>query len=473
MAKDLTSNNEIFKRAWGNYVALFEFLTSPSPDEAFNDQKGLIQTYNFASLVPYDLNADNFNNFLLLNAINYVAPGSPYTDTMNHLDDNTKLEHLVPLVPSYSRFLDQMDSLITAALDPSQFPEYNEQEKRVAAAQQNLENYQTYVHDKWSDWLAVNQHIPVDQRTAQRIIWERDNSYSTTIARKRRNVQFANAKLNSWLRSKLPAELHLLLSARTYFDDPGYSIKLPISASHDDPKLANYWREFHMQLPIFNFDEFLANDSVVDKSFTTEENHYSRVETKWKVKAKARWGWFSGGGSAERRKMEEISEKEKFSVNIHFDRFEEVEVYRDKWFEPLLFDTVGKDFAEFWGPGGLLATYPVSLFICRGMKITVEVSDEYTRTLEKFFKGGGSASFGPFFSGGGAYSKDEKYMDFKKTENGFELADGSQTIRLLGSRVRRPNWSDSEAEKYVEGLNKTELLNSIQNHNTFTDEPKS
>jgi len=352
---------EIFSKAWGNYIALFEFLTNPDgKDGGFNEQKGLVQTYNFASLVPYNLTATNYNNFLLLNAINYVAPGAPYVDTTKHLDNASKLEHVSPLVSSYSRFLDQLDDLIVGALDPSALPDYQVREKKVSAAQTELENYQTYVHDKWADWVAANPNIPREEIPSRRIIWERDNSYSATIDRKRRNIQFANAQLNAWLRTKLPLELHLLLQARTYFDDSGFSIDLPVAANHDKPELKHYWRRFHMQLPIFDFDEFLENDSSVTSSLSTREEHYKKVETHWKANVKHRWGIFSGGASTEKRTLEELSTKSEFSFTVHFDRFEEVEIFRDKWFEPLLFDTVGKNLKEYWGPGGLFAAAPMN-----------------------------------------------------------------------------------------------------------------
>ena len=443
---------EIFEKAWGNYIALFEFLTDSDVE------KGLIQIYNFASLLPYDLGAENYNNFLLLNSINYVAPGSPEHDTTGHLDPSSKLEHSSSLVSSYSSFLDRLDSLIAETLDPATLPDLKLLEEKVAKAQGELENYQTSVHDKWVDWVAANLSVAKDELPAKRIIWEREYSYSATTDRKRRNVQIANARLNAWLRTKVSSELQLLLKARTYFDDSGYMFELPIAAQHDKPQKKHYWRRFHMQLPIFDLQEFLDNDSRVDSSFDTKDEYYKRVETNWNVKLKARWGWFSGSASAEKRELETLSRKTEFSFKVSFERFQEVEIYRDDWFQPLLFDTVGKDFDEFWGRAGILATYPVSLFICRGMNIAVNISKEYKNALEKFFKAGGSVGFGPFYSGGASYEKDENYMDYEFTREGFTLTDGKRTVRILGARVHRPNWSQQKANNYYEELDRPELI---------------
>lgn len=261
-------------------------------------------------------------------------------------------------------------------------------------------------------------------------------------------VRRKNARLNAWLRSTLPREFSRLIDARTYFDDENYWVKLPVAPSHDSTSQQYLWRLFRMQFPLLDIDEFLTNENAIEKSFSSTEEHYKRVETKWKVKAKAKWGIFSGGASAERRKMEELSTKEEFSCKISFKRFQEVEIYRDRWFQDVLFLTIGSDLSDFWGPNGLLAAIPVSLIFARGMAVEVEVSSEYKRELEKFFKGGGSASFGPFFSGGGSYSRDERYMDFKSTSNGFKLTDGDQTIRILGGRVKRYNWSQDSAAAY-------------------------
>jgi hypothetical protein len=453
---------EVFEKAWGNYVATLEFLTNPDgKDGGFNDQKGLIQLYNFASLVPYSGEAQNYNEFLLMNSVNYAAPGTPYKDTVQHLDKASKLEHVTQLVPQYEHFLRQLDDLIVRALDPSVLPEYRVREQKVDDAQRDRSNHQAYVDGKWADWVANNPNFPPEELPAQRVIWERDNGHSAKLDRLKRNIQFANAQLNAWLRTQISSDLHAILEARTYFDDSGYHVTLPVSANHDDLKKKHLWRSFPMQLPIMDLEEFLENDASSNFSFSTQEEHYRRVETKWKVKAKGRWGIFKGGGSAERRKLEELSTKSSFSCNISFARFEEIDVFRDKWFQPVLFDTLGKQFKEFWGPGGLLATYPVSLFVCRGMKVSVAISDEYKKVLEQFFSGGGSASFGPFFSGGGAYSKDEKYMDFRATAEGFELSDEPKTIRLLGCRVVRPNWSEREAEKYREGITLKDLQPAV------------
>jgi len=452
---------DVFEKAWGNFLAMFEFLSNPDGDEGgFNDQKGLIQLFNFATLVPYSANAKFYNDFLLQNAINYAAPGVAVVDTTSQLATESRLEHVTDLVSSYSYFLDQLDSLLEGAVDPTDLPQYKSYDDAVTRAQTSQTDYQSYVDGRWSDWVANNPGFPTDQLSGQRIVWERERGHSSKLDTLKRSVSLANVRRNAWLRGKIPADLHALIDARTYLDDPGYKIKLPVSPNHENRR--EYWRDNPMQLPLFSLDDFLINDDQITYRFSTRDSHYSRVETKWKAKVKGRWGIFSGGGSAERRRMEEVSTRSEFTCEISFAKFMEVEVFRDKWFQPILFDTIGKNFKEFWGSGGLLATYPVSLFVCRGMKVSVTIDDEYKRTLEQFFAAGGSASFGPFFSGGGSYSRDEKYMDFKATSQGFELIDNPKTVRLLGCRVRRPNWSDAQVTEYLEGLTASRLAPLIQ-----------
>lgn len=443
---------DIFERAWGNYTALLEFLLNGSDDDSFDEQKGLVQLYSFASLLPYTLTKDNYDNFLLMNSVDYTSPGKVDHDNSGQVAKTSQMEHITPLVPAYSYFLDRMDILIAEAVDPRDEPKYNDLKAKVEKSQLDLANYQKFVDGAWADHVTNNPGIPAEELRARRVIWERDNGHSVRLSQLKNFISQDNSRLNAWLRSKIKPELHALLKARQFFDDPNYQIDLPIAADHDDPSKVDYWRKFPMQLPRLNLDEFLANDSTISHSFSTEEEHYKRVEEKWKVSAKGRWGIFRGGGSAERRTLEELSTKSKFSSVVSFKRFEEVDIFRDAWFQEVLFSTVGKDFPEFWGPGGLLASYPKALIVARGMKVEVKISDEYKKTLEKFFAAGGSARFGPFFSGGGSYSKDEKYMDFKLTSEGFELSDSDKTIRLLGARASRPNWSMANAERYYEPI---------------------
>lgn len=451
---------DIFERAWGNYTAFLEYLINgQSNDEGdwFNESKGLVQLYSFASLLPYTLTADNYDNFLLLNAINYATSAKPSHNNTDHVDDNSQLEHRVLMDETYGSFLARLDDLIADSVDPSDEPKYIQLQEKISSSQTDLRNYQRWVDGLWSDYLANNPNIPVEELRARRIIWERENGHSMQLERLRGLLRQNNARLNAWLRSRIPSDLHVLLRAREFFDDPGYYIELPIAADHDDPAKLHYWRKFRMQLPLMNLDEFLKNDASVSHNFSSIEEHYKRVETKWKVKVKGRWGIFSGGGSAEKRKLEELSEKEEFGCEIGFKRFEEVGVFRDRWFQPKLFTSIGKDFSEFWGPNGLLGAIPVSLIVCRGMTVKVSISDEYRRTLEKYFRSGGSVRFGPFFSGGGSYSKNEKYMDYRFVDEQIELLDGDQTIRLLGARVARPNWNEDDADEYLREISDDEL----------------
>jgi hypothetical protein len=440
--------SDIFQKAWGNYIALFEFLTKSEFDEA----KGLIQPYNFAALYSYDLKAPNYNLFLLQNASNYVGSGTPTEDNKEQVAPKGNLGRIQRLVDAYDVFLRRLDEIIAKAVDPTEKAEYTRLQDKVDVERRNLEDYDTIVAGKWETYLERNPTIKPEEMASNRIIWERENGYSFERERKRGLVRSANVKLNGWLRAQLPPEYSKIVDARRYYDDPNYWVDLPIAAQFDNTTMQHLWRKFPAQFPLVSLDEFLSNDNSIERTFTSEEEHYKRVETKWTVSVKGRWGIFSGGGSAERREMEEVSAKSNFSVSMSFRRFEEVEIYRDGWYQDALFETVGSRMPEFWGPTGILSCIPVSLIMSRGTRIEVRVSEEYRRTLEKFFAAGGSASFGPFFSGGGNYSKDERYMDYQKTTDGFVLADSDKTIRILGARVKRYHWDDDAAKKYHEGI---------------------
>ena len=211
-------SDDIFKRAWGNYSALFEFLTGSE----FDDSKGLIQPYNFSSLLSYKKDAPNYNLFLLLNASNYIGPTLPDMDNSEHLDQNSVLQHPNKLTDAYQSFLEAFDRRIANALDPSDEDEYSKRERDIEIAQVEYEDYYGRVDEKWADYLDSRPDIPVEERSARRIIWERDRGYSQGVQRRRDKIRRRNARLNAWLRSRLPKEFSRLIDARTYFDDENY-----------------------------------------------------------------------------------------------------------------------------------------------------------------------------------------------------------------------------------------------------------
>ena len=53
-------------------------------------------------------------------------------------------------------------------------------------------------------------------------------------------------------------------------------------------------------------------------------------------------------------------------------------------------------------------------------------------------------------------------MDFKKTSTGFKLVDNDETIRLLGGRVKRFNWSEDSVDSYYSELDKNDLTKAIE-----------
>lgn len=447
----------LHERAWGNYVAMMEFLLNGGNGaEAFNEQRGLIQMFSFASLLTYSDDAERFNEFLLLNAVNFATPGNANVDNGDDTTARTRVQYSLKLSDAYEALLNVLDVLLEDSIDPVSKPEYQVYLKRISAARRELDSHNSYVNSRWREWRRDNPSFPETELYSERIIWERDNGYSMDRTQLRRSLKTAQVSRNAWLRRHTPAAVQEIIKARTYFDDENHLLKLPIAPAHEERR--HLWQPFHMQLPTVSIQDFLRGTDKIEETFKSESRDYSRVETHWKVKAKAKWGIFSGGGSSERRKLEEISKSSTFESTVSAVRLQEVDIFRSQWFQPVLFETVGREFEEFWGPGGMLATYPVSLIICRGLKVKVDVDAKYKRTLEKLFKAGGRASFGPFFSGGGSYSSNKKFMKYRMTQKGFELFDDPTTVRLLGCRVRRPNWQGN-ADK-VTGLSEEKLTDA-------------
>jgi len=443
--------DEIFERAWGHYITMLEkLINSGTPKD------GVFQPFNLATLLPYNKDKKNYNNFLLYNASNFVAPTMP--SYSNEKINEQKLEHPSKLEEAYANFLDEFNDLLVDALSSERRKNYDTMKKELSASQTELSNYAIFVNDEWNKYR-VRNNIPADRLESERIIFEREYGYSMQIDRYKEETKRINVRINAFLKSNTPRELWRLVDSKAYFDDPNYSVDLPPSGTFDDNSMRQYWRKFRMQFPILDLEEFLSNDNNISRNFDTKSEDYSRVETTWKVKTKARWGIFSGGGSAERRKMEEISNKNHFAFDISFKRFEEVEIFRDKWFQDSLFASIGKKFPQYWGPNGIMGAIPYSLILARGTTISVTIDDEYRKTLEQFVSGGGSFGFGSFFSIGGDYRKDEKYMNFNSTTNKFTISDGEKTIRIIGARVKRHNWNDEFYKEYYDEINE-EIIKS-------------
>nr|WP_299073061.1 hypothetical protein [uncultured Allomuricauda sp.] len=444
-------SEKLFERAWGHYTTLLQNLIDKGTPKT-----GVFQPFNFANLLPYNANAKNYNNFLLYNLSNYIAPTEPSYSNENV--DEQVLTHPSKLEDGYANFLDEFNDLLLRSLSSDLRRNYDVMRDELKIEQNELRDYLVYVNDEWNKHR-TRTNIPQDRWESEKIIFEREFGYSMQVDRYKEEIKRINVRINAFLKSNTSRSLWRLVDAKAYFDDSNYSVLLPPSSVFDNNSSRQYWRKFKMQFPILDIDEFLTNSSKIERSFKTESEDYSRVETKWKVKGKARWGLFSGGGSVEKRKLEELTEKEHFEFNVSFERFEEVEIYRDRWFQDSLFSSIGKEFPQYWGPNGILGAIPYSMVMARGTKITVKTSEEYKKVLEKFIKGGGSFGFGSFFGGSAGYSRDEKYMNYRKEEQGFSLEDSNTTIRILGARVRRFNWENDFNKDYYAPMT-SETINS-------------
>ena len=432
---------EIFERAWGNYTSLINFLLRVDP-QTLETHHGVFQPFDLASLLSYSKGKNNYNNFLLENASNFVAP----TRVTNDQHPDKVSAYPIKLEAAYSRFLNEFNDYLLKNLDPARLPERNTLDQQLEKAQQKLVDFIGSLDDTWRSYADAN-HIPQDQRDDQRIIWERDRGYSMQLDRYKHDVTAANLRINAFIKQNTPVDLWPLVDAVAYFDDPNYQVDLPVNAVFDDITRRSYWRKFRMAFPIMDLDEFLSNDGPVKNTFDTIAQDYSKVEKKWNAKASFKWGFFSGGGNVERRTCEELTKNSEFSFEISFKRFQNIEIFRDKWFQDVLFTTIGKELKSYWGPNGLLAAIPYSLVMARGTTIKVKMSQDFREAMANYISTGGSFGWGPFSASGG-YTSDENTMTFRKTDEGFELTDNAQTIRMLGACVKRFNWDTAEVEKY-------------------------
>lgn len=58
-------------------------------------------------------------------------------------------------------------------------------------------------------------------------------------------------------------------------------------------------------------------------------------------------------------------------------------------------------------------------------------------------------------------------MNFTKTNDGFSMSDSDSTIRLLGARVRRFNWSRDEARGYYSPITMSDFKGIVSNKPTI------
>lgn len=430
----------IFQKAWGNYVDLINFLLNA--DANGETQTGIFQPFNLATLFSYSKGKNNYNNFLLTNLSNFVAP----TKIVNTNEGDGVLRYPSKLENGYKLFLNEFNDYLLNKLDPSKKPDLNALRNELKEAQFTFQNYQAAVQEKWITYARTN-NIPVEKWENEKIIWERDNGYTMELDRYKDEIRATNVKINAFIRKNTPRELWTLIDSIAYFDDSGFQVKLPPSPVFDDLNKTSYWSPYRMQFPIVDIDEFLTGDNVISHFFESTSEAYSRIETKWNAKASFGWGLWSGGGNVEKRNLEEISQNSHFRFEISFKRFQNIEIFRSGWFQDALFTTIGKEFPAYWGPGGLLAAIPYSIVMARGTHIKVTMSDEYRKAVEAFISSGGSFGWGPFKASAG-YTRDEKYMNYTKNANGFELTDSDQTVRIIGACLKRFNWDEQRALEY-------------------------
>lgn len=449
----------ILDRAWGHYISTVNFLMTGNPNSVTTNN-GYFQPFNLATLLSYS-DKENFTEYLLHNVADYVGPNFPVND--NTIAEEN-LRFATNLEKNYGKFLDEFSKLVRDVL-AAQRVSIKDLEDELAQLRLDKTNIETNMNSGWVNYATQN-HIDVSDND-KKIIWLREAGWTRTIEEKIDEIRAKTIQINETIKDAIDPSLRPLIDAKSYFGDKGYMVDLPPSPSFNDPeKFRRYWQWFHVQRPEIDIDEFMTNNAEINHSFDTTRDTYSRVETVWGVKAKAKWWKFSGGGSTERRRLDELSTHTHFSFNVSFKRFQEVKIHRSDWFQDVLFSTIGSKLKGYWGTTGILATIPYSIVFARGTKIEVTLSDEFKSVIEQFFNGGGSFSYGPF-SAGGNYRRDEKYMTFQKTNNGFSLVDGDKTLRILGGCVQRPNWNHEDAKSFFSLDLKSNFDNLKNNVNNF------
>ena len=133
-----------------------------------------------------------------------------------------------------------------------------------------------------------------------------------------------------------------------------------------------------------------------------------------------------GGGSSEETHFHEHIKR----VELSFKRLEEYDVIRGSWFQPILFDTYGKTVPGYWGPGGLLACYPLSVALGRGLTITLSIDDVQHDTFKKHAGGEGGIGIGPFVVGGGG-GGDSTLDNYHEEHDKFTVKDSDMLARVI------------------------------------------
>src|SRR3954462_8777729 len=100
----------IFQKAWGNYTALINFLLGA--DANGETQHGVFQPFDLATLFSYCKGKNNYNNFLLENISNFVAP----TQVVNDKKADNQLRYPSKLENSYKLFLNEFNDYLLSKL---------------------------------------------------------------------------------------------------------------------------------------------------------------------------------------------------------------------------------------------------------------------------------------------------------------------------------------------------------------------
>lgn len=188
-----------------------------------------------------------------------------------------------------------------------------------------------------------------------------------------------------------------------------------------------------------------AGAGAFDATFDRTTQFSRSITTDWKGSGSGGWSFIRVRASASQHTRIQEDFDKATSIRLGAKAAFRINMSFPAWFRPLLFTHKRvrenpHDFAEFFGPNGLLLYYPTALIVVRGFSTSFKSSQKWTWDYKNSFSasgGGGFRSFGINFGGSGSYSRNVKEHRVEQSDTTLTIADDDATLRFVGFAVKK------------------------------------
>jgi hypothetical protein len=367
----------------------------------------------------------------------------------------------------YGRFLQRLRKyVVRRELSPEQLAALDDLDVKIAHAKQKAEEYADLEQTAWERYCRRTGRPLGDQ--AAYIQWSINNGYKREISGlhdKLKHYYFDKKTIMD--REYRDPEDREVVDAESEYESMQMRIRYPIFPDYNYSNRSQFSLEYLATLDpgssgLFDDRRVLSWNVSLTQMATTGAGaftaHYDRnttesssITTDWSASASGQYKMIKA--NAEASDHQAISEEFKNVTAIDLSAkaaFKTAIIYPG-WFRSQLFrhkrvkENI-RDFADFFGPNGVLRYYPVSLILVRGFSSSFTNSQNWTYDYDRKFAasaGGGFSVANINFGNSGSYNKHQEEHKIDKANTSLKISDGDGTIRFVGYVVKKNTLWDS------------------------------